>query len=177
MMMMCVRVVGLRVPPSCCASPWPPHRFSLLDSLLRTCYLPHSIPIGSPSPPSQNKRYAAACGADLKNKNSRSGGVQSVSFPPVDGQSPSSFVVEPSLLAAQFPPRKPRLRRSVARGGPKYTNLKSVYVAGCIVCELHLPPAFCLQAHTLCFRLGGREPKRRARSHDHRHHPHPRQPF
>ena len=37
--------------------------------------------------------------------------------PPVDAQSPSSFVVESSLLTAQFPPRKPRLRRSVARGG------------------------------------------------------------
>ena len=60
----------------------------------------------------------AACGADLQNKDSRSGRVQSVSSPPVDGQSPSSFVVESSLLPAQFPPRKP-LRRIVARGGAR----------------------------------------------------------
>ena len=64
----------------------------------------------------KNKMLHAVCGADLKNENSRSGRVQSVSSPPVDGQSPSSFV-ESSLLPAQFPPRKPRLRRSVARGG------------------------------------------------------------
>ena len=57
----------------------------------------------------------AAFGADLKNKSSRSGRVQSVSSPPVDAQMPSSFVVESSLLPAQFPPLKPRLRRSVAR--------------------------------------------------------------
>ena len=56
-------------------------------------------------------------GADLKNKTYRSGRVQSVSFPPVDAQSPSSFVVESSLLPALFLPRKPRVRRSVARGG------------------------------------------------------------
>ena len=115
---MCVRVVGLRVPSSCCGSPWPLHCLSLLGPLLRTCSCPHSIPIGSPSPPSkETKMLHAACGADLKNKNSRSGSVQSVSSPPVDGQSPSSFVVESSLLPAQFPPRKPRQRRSVARGG------------------------------------------------------------
>ena len=59
----------------------------------------------------------AACGADLKNTSPRSGRVQSVSSPPVDAQSPSSFVVESSLLPAQFPQREPRLRRSVARGG------------------------------------------------------------
>ena len=56
----------------------------------------------------------AACGADLKNKSSRSGRVQSVSSPLVDAQSPSSFVVESSLLPAQFPPLKPKLHRSVA---------------------------------------------------------------
>ena len=58
----------------------------------------------------------AARGADLKNKNSRPERVQSVPSPPVDAQSLSSFV-ESSLLPAQFPARKPRLRRSVARGG------------------------------------------------------------
>ena len=117
-MMVCVRVVGLRVPSSCCGSPWPPHRLSSLGQLLRTCSRSHSIPIGSPFPPSQkNKMLHADCGADLKNKKSRSGRVQSVSSPPLDGQSPSSFVVESSLLPAQFPPRKPRLGRSVTRGG------------------------------------------------------------
>ena len=65
----------------------------------------------------KNKMLHAACGADLKNKKNRSGRVQPVSSPPVDGQSPSSFVVESSLLPAQFPPRKPRPRRTVARGG------------------------------------------------------------
>ena len=64
--------------------------------------------------PKKIKMLHAVCGADLKNKSSRSGRVQSVSSPPVDGQSPSSFVVESSLLPAQFPPRKPRLRRSEA---------------------------------------------------------------
>ena len=29
-MIVCVRVVGLRVPSSCCGSPWPPHRLSSL---------------------------------------------------------------------------------------------------------------------------------------------------
>ena len=67
------------------------------------------------SPVPKNKILLAACGADVKNKISRSGRVQSVSSPPVDAQSPSFFVVESSLLPAQFPPRKPRLRRSVAR--------------------------------------------------------------
>ena len=115
---MFVPVVGLREPSSCCRSPWPPNRLSSLGPILRTCSRSHLIPIGSPSPPSKkNKMLHAVCGADLKNKNSRSGRVQSVSSPPVDGQSPSSFVVESSLLPAQFPPRKPRLRRSVARGG------------------------------------------------------------
>ena len=118
MMMMCMPVVGLRVPSSCCGSPWPPHRLSSLGQLLRTCSRSHSIPVGSPSPPSKkNKMLHAVCGADLKNKDSRSGRVLSVSSPPVDGQSSSSFFVESSLLPAQFPPRKPRLRRSVARGG------------------------------------------------------------
>ena len=46
---------------------------------------------------------------------------RSVSSPPVDAQSPLSFVPSSSnpasCLPAQFPPRKPRLRRSVARGG------------------------------------------------------------
>ena len=69
------------------------------------------------SPVPKNKMLLAACGADLKNKSSRSGRVQSVSSPSVDAQSPSSFVVESSLLPAQFPPLKPRLRTSVARGG------------------------------------------------------------
>ena len=118
MMMICVPVVGLRVQSSCCGFPYPPHRLSSLDQLPRTCSRSHSIPVGSPSPPSKkNKMLHAVCGADIKNKISRSGRVQSVSSPPVDGQWPSSFVVESSLLPAQFPPRKPRLRRSVARGG------------------------------------------------------------
>ena len=69
------------------------------------------------SPVPKNKMLLAACGADLKNKSSRSGRVQSVSSPPVDAQSPSSSVVESSLLPAQFPPLKPRLRRNVARCG------------------------------------------------------------
>ena len=69
------------------------------------------------SPVPKKKMLHAAYGADLKNKNSRSGRIQSVPSPPVDGQSPSSFAVESSLLPAQFPPRKPRLHRSVARGG------------------------------------------------------------
>ena len=118
MMMMCVPVVGLRVPSSWCGSPWPPHRLSSLGQLLHTCSRSHSIPAGSPSSPSKkNKMLHAVCGADLKNKNSRLGRVQSVSSPPVDGQSPSSFVVESSLLPAQYPPRRPILCRSVARGG------------------------------------------------------------
>ena len=63
MMMVCVRVVGLRLPSSCCGSPWPPHRLSSLGPLLRTCSRSHSIPIGSPSPPSKkNKMLHAACG-------------------------------------------------------------------------------------------------------------------
>ena len=46
-----------------------------------------------------------------------------------------------------------------------------VYLTGCIDCEGHIPPAFDLQAHDLCFHLGDGKPERRARSHDHRHHP------
>ena len=69
MMMMCVPVVGLRVPSSCCGSPWPPHRCSSLGQLLRTCSHSHSIPVGSPSPPSKkSKMLHAVCGADLKIK-------------------------------------------------------------------------------------------------------------
>ena len=120
MIMMCVPVVGLRVPSSCCGSPWPPHRLISLGLLLRTCSRSHPFPIGSPSPPSQkNEMLHADCSADLKNKNFRSGSgrVQSVSSPPVYGQPPSSVVVESNLLPAQSPPREPRLRRSVARGG------------------------------------------------------------
>ena len=89
MMMMCVPVVSLRVPSSCCGYPWPPHHLSSLGQLLRTCSRSHSIPAGSPSPPSKkNKMLHAVCGADLKNKNSRSGRVQSVSSPPVDASRP-----------------------------------------------------------------------------------------
>ena len=119
MMMMCVPVVGLRVPSSCCGSPWPPNRLSSLGPLLRSCACSHSILISSFSQPVQKKKKMlhAVCGADLNNKNSRSGRVQSVSASPVDGQSPSSFVVESSLLPAQSPPSKPKLRRIVARGG------------------------------------------------------------
>ena len=55
MMMMCVPVVDLRVPSSCCGSPWPPHRLSSLGQLFRTCSRSHSIPVGSPSPSSKKK--------------------------------------------------------------------------------------------------------------------------
>ena len=68
-------------------------------------------------PVPKNKMLLAACGADLQNKSSRPERVQSVSSPPVDAQSPSTSVVESSLLPAQFPPLKPRLRHSLARGG------------------------------------------------------------
>ena len=52
------------------------------------------------SPVPKHKMLHGACGADLKNKNASSGRVRSVSSPPVDGQSPPSFVVESSLLPA-----------------------------------------------------------------------------
>ena len=68
-------------------------------------------------PHQKNKMLHAACGADLENKSSCSGRFQSVSSPPVNGQSPSSFVVESSLPPAQSPPRKMILRRSVPRCG------------------------------------------------------------
>ena len=117
-MMMCVPVVGLRVPSSYCDSLWPPHRLSSLGQLLRTCSRSHSTPVGSPSPPSRKETKCSTQVAVMSEKqNSRSGRVQSVSSPSVDGQSLSFFVVESSLLPAQSPPRKPRLRRSVARGG------------------------------------------------------------
>ena len=94
------------------SSPWftRPAPSHLLSLTLNSSRFPFS-----PTP--KNQMLHAVCGADLKNKNSRSGRVQSVSSPPVDAQSPSSFVVESCLLPAHFPPRKPRLRRSVARGG------------------------------------------------------------
>ena len=117
----CVRVVGLRVPSSCCCgSPMaasspeltrPTHLHSL-SLTLNSNRFPLDL-----SPVAKNKMLLAACGADLKNKSSRSGRVQSVPSSPVDARSPSSFVVESSLLPAQFPPLKPRLCRSVARGG------------------------------------------------------------
>ena len=115
--MVCVQVGGLRVPFFRCGSPWPPHRLThsarsfalaLVDSQFK------SVPL---LPRPKNEMLRTACGAHLKNKSSRSGRVQSVSSPPVDAQSPSSFVVESSLLPAQFRPLKPRLRRSVPRGG------------------------------------------------------------
>ena len=56
----------------------------------------------------------AAWGTELKYKNYRSGRVQSVSSPPFDARSPSSYVVASSLLPAQFPPRTSRLRRCVS---------------------------------------------------------------
>ena len=66
-MVVCVRVVGLCVPSSCCGFPWLPHRLSSLGPLDRTCSRLRSIPIGCPSPPSQkNKMLHAACGADLR---------------------------------------------------------------------------------------------------------------
>ena len=58
-MMVCVRVVGLRVPSSCCGSPWPPRRLSSLGPLIRTCSRWRSIPIGSPSPPSQKTKCSS----------------------------------------------------------------------------------------------------------------------
>ena len=119
-MMVCVRILDLHVPSSCCGSPWPPHRLSSLGPLIRTCSR-WDGPLNSNrfpfSPVPKNKMLVAACGADLKINSFCSGRVQSVSSPPVDAQSPSSSVVESSRLWAQFPPLKPRLRRSVARGG------------------------------------------------------------
>ena len=116
---MCVPVVGLRVPSSCGGAPWPPHRLSSLGPLLRPCSRSHSIPIGSPFSLVKKKKEMlhAVYGADLRNKYSRSGRVQSVSSPPVDGRSPSSFIVESSLLPAQSRFAWKRLRRSVDRCG------------------------------------------------------------
>ena len=118
MIMMCVPVVGLRAPSSCCGSPCPPHRLRSLGPLFALA-LGHtqfqSVPLLPRS--EKNKMLHAVCGADLRNKNFSSGRVQSVSSPPVDGQSPYAFVIESSLLPAQSPPSKPRLRRSVARSG------------------------------------------------------------
>ena len=86
-------------------------RLDSLDPLL-------SIPVGSPPPPSQaTKRFLEICGADLKNKNCRSGGVQSICSRPVDDLLAPSFVVEFRLPPAQCPPRKKRVHRGVARGG------------------------------------------------------------
>ena len=82
----------------------------------KTRKLPGVVPHeGYTSNPSTNPTKIS--GGDLKNKLSRSGRVQSVSSPPVDGRSPSSFVVESNLRPAQFPSCTPSLRRSVARGG------------------------------------------------------------
>ena len=102
-------VVGLPV-PSCNRSPCPPHHLSPLGPLLRTCSRCFhvlsllSLTLSSSrfpfSPIPKNEMLLAACGTDLKNKKSRSVTVQSVSSPPVDAQSPSSFVVESSPLTA-----------------------------------------------------------------------------
>ena len=70
-------------------------------------------------PVSKTKTLLAACGAcgaDVKINHFRSGRVRFVFSLPVDAQAPSSFCVQSSLLTAQFFPRKPRLRRSLARG-------------------------------------------------------------
>ena len=67
-------------------------------------------------PRPKTKILLAACGTDLKNENSCLRRVQAVSSPPVDAQSLSSFVVESSLLTAQFPLCTPRPCSSLARG-------------------------------------------------------------
>ena len=59
-MMVCVRVVSLRVPSSCCCgSPWPPHCLSSLGPLICTCSRWHSLPVGSPSPPYQKTKCSS----------------------------------------------------------------------------------------------------------------------
>ena len=117
MMMVCVRFVGLRVPSSCCGSPWPPHRLSSLGPLLlRTCSRWHSIPIGSPSPPSQKTKYSTRLAVLIWKTKILVQGEFNPSLP-----RPSTASRAPPLssdpASCQFPPSKPRLRRSVARGG------------------------------------------------------------
>ena len=62
-----VPVVGLRV-SSCCRSPWASHRLSPLGLLLLTYSRCHSLPIGPPSPPPQNKIFLALAVLIQKNK-------------------------------------------------------------------------------------------------------------
>ena len=54
LVMVCAPVVGLRV-PSCCRCPWPPHRLSPISPLPRPCFCCHSLPVGSPPPPTVPK--------------------------------------------------------------------------------------------------------------------------
>ena len=60
-------VLGLRV-PSCCRSPWLPHRLSPIGPLLRTCSRCHSLPVASPSPPSEEQNTPRTYGSDLRKK-------------------------------------------------------------------------------------------------------------
>ena len=112
LVMVCAPVVGLRV-PSCCRSPSRPHRINPIGPLLRTCSRCQSLPVGSPFPSSRKQTSPRVCVWDLKNKQSRAGSVQSAASSLVDVLSPSSFVVEPSLLSGGAV----RRYRSLVRGG------------------------------------------------------------
>ena len=62
LMMMCVPVVGLRVPSSCCGSPWPPHRLSSINPLLRALALVHTQFQSVPLLPRPKKKQNAPRG-------------------------------------------------------------------------------------------------------------------
>ena len=74
----------------------------LAPSFARTLVATHfqSVPL---LPRPKKKMLLAASGTDLKTRKCRPEKVQRVSTPPVDAQSPSSFVVESSLLTAAVP--------------------------------------------------------------------------
>ena len=101
LVMVCAPVVGLRV-PSFCRSPWPPHRTSPIGPLLRTCSRCHSIPVGSPSAPSQKQDAPRPAALIWKQNLSRRVSSIPVSSPLVDAQSPSSFAVESGFPPAQL---------------------------------------------------------------------------
>ena len=56
--LLCAPVAGLRA-PSCCRCSWQPQRLSPLGPLPRRCSGFRSLPVGSPSLPSQNRGFSS----------------------------------------------------------------------------------------------------------------------
>ena len=119
--MVCASVVGLCV-TSCFRYPWQLQHLCPIGPLPLTCSGCRHFSIGPHFPPSHKTKCSSNFSLLNKNISSRGRLVQSFSRL-VDARSPSSFVIESSLLTARFSQCKPGPCRKLDRGDP-YLHVK-----------------------------------------------------